>query len=380
MIPSAMSRLLRVIKDYWFLVTLAASLAASGTYMYVFHVTPWDSYRQIAVRRERVTLHRVIGQRLLESGHYDAAKTEFDRALSLDPLDDSAQWGDYLADLFIALPQPTWESAVWSAVRVPLSTFARGHEQQVGHVIEKYLGDVEQRLGNNMEAAAHYERALAMQPAYLDALYAYGWFYYSSQPDLSRMETLFRKMTIADRYDYRGFHGLGYALYMRALALKGATASALIKEAADQSARASSLRFQQLNVTMDFGEVARTVSPRLSLSYHEFALQLLDNPDTAKLPQVRDPLAARLLKRGSSVVVTIGSDSERRAWVQYQLALDHLALLRTSEVTQEGSPQEEREAYARLLKSARGLDGQDKVNPIYMDQLAILDQFLPQAP
>ena len=371
---SESNRLLRVVKDYWFLITLAASLLLSGIYMYVFHVTPWDTYRQIELRRNRVALYDEVGQRLLENGQYQQAVVEFDRALALDPLDDSAQWGRYLAELQIALPLPTWEASVWSAEREPLMRLARGREDQVGHVLEKYLGDVEQKIGNFKEAAAHYERALSMKPNYLDALYAYGWFSYATEPNRQRMETMFRRMTEADPYDYRGFHGLGYALYMRAVAAAGERGGDAIREAAMQSQRASYLKFQQLNVMVDFGEVARTVYPQLSQWFHEQALKLLDNPETASLPQVRTILEARLIK--TDVSVFIESDIQRRAWVTYELALDHLATTRLEGKTNN----KEQRSHDELLSTARKLDARDEIYPIYRDQLAILDQFLPATP
>lgn len=117
-----------------------------------------DKYRQIQINRERVALHDTIGQRLLESGQFEPARNEFDRALKLDPLDEAAQQGQYLAELFVALPLPTWEPAVWSAFRDPLMQLAR-ERGQLGHVFEKYLGDVEQRIGNAVGAEQHYKQS-----------------------------------------------------------------------------------------------------------------------------------------------------------------------------------------------------------------------------
>ena len=368
--------LLRVTKEYWFLVTLLTSLALSGVYMVVFHVTPWDTYRQIEMRRNRVALHDRIGQRLLESGQYGLAIAEFDRALALDALDDPARAGRYLAELFIALPQPTWDAVVWSAERDALLQLAGTRDQAIDHIVEKYLGDVELRIGNLDQAAGHYERALAAKPDYPDALYAYGWYYYSSKPDIARMEALFRKMTAADQYDYRGFHGLGYALYMCALsATSSDQAIALLREAAQQSQRASNLRTAQLNVMVDFGEVARAVFPQVSQFFHEEAMKLLDDPETSKLSQVTDILDARLLRSPDDRHVYIRTNNDRHAWVRYELALDHLAESRSIDNIEHGRA--ERAEHDRLFAEARKLDASGDMLNIYQDQLKILDQFNP---
>jgi hypothetical protein len=93
-----------------------------------------------------------------------------------------------------------------------------------------------------------------------------GWLHYSEGPDIDRMEAAFRKMTEVSRFDYRGFHGLGYALYMNAIREPDSKRrSALIADAAKQSGSAKDLFFNQLNIIMDFGEVARSVDPGLSL-------------------------------------------------------------------------------------------------------------------
>jgi len=364
--------LLRLTKDYWFLVTLATSLILSLVYMLVFHVTPWDTYRQIEIRRNRVALHDRIGQRFLESGQYELAIAEFNRALALDPLNDVAQAGQYLAQLFLALPQPTWDASIWSAERDELMKLVG--TSPVGHVIEKYLGDVEQQINDPDAAAKHWEKALAIKADYPDALYTLGWHHYSTALDARRMETLFRKMTEVDPYDFRGFHGLGYAIYMRAIAAPRDEAAKLMKEAAEQSQHASRLKFQQLNIIADFGEIARSVDPRLSEIFHESALKLLDDPATAKLPQVVSGLDARLLKN-PDVHVYIDTDRERRAWLRYQLGLDHLAKSRLR-LGDEAAARAELAAHDRLIAEARKLDSDDQMLPIYQDQLAILNQFV----
>jgi hypothetical protein len=264
---------------------------------------------------------------------------------------------------------------VWSAERDALTQLAGSGTSPIGHIVEKYLGDVESRIDDFDAAAVHYQRALAMKADYTDALYTFGWFHYSVRVDTVRMEALFRKMTEVDPYDYRGFHGLGYAIYMRAIAAHADEAAKLIAEAAEQSRRASRLAFEQLNIIADFGEIARSVDPDLSQFFHENALKLLDDPATAKLPQIISMLDDRLLKTPDTHVYII-TDKNRRAWLQYQLGLDHLAKSRLSTVD-DARARTERMAHDRLIADAHKLDSDNELLPIYEDQLTILDQFVP---
>jgi hypothetical protein len=80
-------------------------------------------------------------------------------------------------------------------------------------------------------------------------------------------------MTEVDGRDYRGFHGLGYALYMKAILEPDPERRLVfIVDAAKQSGLAKDLFMNQLNIVVDFGEVARSVNPRLALSFHEYGM------------------------------------------------------------------------------------------------------------
>jgi tetratricopeptide (TPR) repeat protein len=378
----AESKFLRMTKDYWFLVTVLTSALASVVYMFVFQVTPWDTYTEIKNRREQVAMHSDIGYRLLERGHYQLAKTEFERSLDLDPLDVSTQRGRYLSELFLSLALPTWDAGVWSAVREPLANLSSRGGQDVAHIVEKYLGDVEYAISNHERARERYENALALNPRYLDALSKYGWLHYEQDPpDPVAMEPLFKVMTEVDPYNYRGFHGLGYALYMQAVKAEDADVRRRFAEtAAEQGLTAVKLGILQLNVTMDFGEMARAVAPELSIVFHQQGQNLLNNAATADLAQVKQALGAQLLM--SRQYVSIADDPQRRSWINYMLALDHLAIARRLEAGAGDSPgaRMNRAEHDRLLTEARVLDPRGSVYPIYADQLAILDRLAPVRP
>lgn len=215
-----------------------------------------------------------------------------------------------------------------------------------------------------------------MKPSYLDALYTYGWFhYFQDPPDTERMGLVFRRMTEVEPYDYRGFHGLGYALYMKAVKADAKDQRAFIEMATNLGLEALKLRIQQLNVTKDFGEIARSVRPDISIVFHQRGNKLLDGADTASLPQNKSALGVQLLM--SSKYVSIDGDRQRRAWINYQLALDHLAVARLgADVEGSSDPQKHLAEHDRLLKTAQQLDADASVYPIYVDGLAILDRLL----
>jgi tetratricopeptide (TPR) repeat protein len=375
--PDALSAFARGIKDYWFLITLAMSAVASLIYMLVFQITPVDAYIQIKEQREQVTFHNAVAYSLLGQGRYGLAKAEFEKSLSLKATDYTALNGRYLAELFLDLQSPEWDPAVGLAIRGHLSQLRTRDPATLSPIVEKYLGDVDRQVADTELAKQHYEKALLLKPDYGDALFAYGWFNYSDpqKPDLDKMEQLFRRLSQLDPYDYRGFHGLGYAQYMQALRESDQDLgyNRLLK-AAQQSQRASLLSINRLNVVTDFGEIARCIKPSLSVFFHKRALQILNDPVMSQMKDNVPSLGAQLLRRVG--YVSINGPDQKRAWVTYELALDHLALAR-----QGSDAVNNRREHDQLRKKALDLDPQGQgtyTGDIYDDQLAILDMFLPE--
>ncbi len=355
-------QLLVIVKDYWFLITVIMSALLSTAYMIIFQVNPWDTQREIKHRRRLVGFHTLGGVSLLEAGHFKLAKAEFEAALVLASTNEEALNGRYLADLFLEFESPDWNPAVGLAIQDQLKRLIK--QQSLQHVIEKYLGDLYSRTDQFDQAQLHYEKALGLRPEYSDALCALGWFHYTYVPDLGRMETYFRRTTEANAYDYRGFHGLGYSLYMRALREGNPEhRSELMLEAAKQSDVAKTLSFQRYDILVDFGEVARSVDPRLSLFFHSLAMELLEDPAlTAVSPR---GLLATLLQEPGQVYIK-GAD-QMRAWINYQLALDCLAMHRL------GDDPEGEKTHEVYFQKARDLDASKEILRIYSDQLATLD-------
>lgn len=277
----SLSNLIKKIRDHWFLITLIGSVFASIFYVVVFQVSPLDTYYEIKDRREQTGFHKKIGFHLLENGHYQLAKAEFENALKLQSVDHDALNGRYWAELFLSLASPDWDAAVGIAVKDHLNELGAIEKKGLLHMVEKYQGDVQRRLGEPGLAKQHYERAISIKPNYQDALFTYGWFNYSSisDSDIQKMTRNFERMTETDRYDYRGFHGLGYALYMQAIIERDLKLRReLIKRAAEQSIRASFLGVNYINILSDFGEIARSVKPEISIQFHELAERVLDDP------------------------------------------------------------------------------------------------------
>lgn len=222
-------------------------------------------------------------------------------------------------------------------------------------------------------AKNHYENAISLKDNYLDALNSYGWFNYSALklPDYENMKRLFKKMTEVDIFDYRGFHGLGYALYMQAIKESDhQNRESLIIEAANTSIEASNLKISQLNIVVDFGEIARLVNPNYSIAYHEHSLDILNDPVRSQLKANQGGLNNELLTSQGNIYIK--GENQLRGWINYQLALDHLALYRMGI-----KPNENKTQHNYLLKKAQKLDPDSYIFPIYKDQLAVLDLILP---
>ena len=338
--------------------------------MLVFQVTPLDKYYEIKHKREQVEFHNLIGYNLLERGHYGLAKKEFERAINLTSTDYDSLNGQYLSELFLAMETPAWDPAIGITIQSSVKKLGIIDEKKLQHIVEKYFADFYSYVGNFKEAQLHYEKALSLKPDYIDTLYTYGWFCYSNIPDLKKMELLFSNMVEADIYDYRGFHGYGYALYMQAINKRNSEHRIeMMENAYKQSDRASRLKINQINVVIDFGEIARTINPILSIWYHKRGLELLDNPVTSQLPENESTFEIRLLTKKDSEKkdpVSLKTSAEKRALISYQLALDYLILYK-----KEKSP-EHKKLHGNFLSEAKALDKMGNVIPIYEDQLKII--------
>lgn len=370
----SLSNLIKKARDNWFLITLAGSVLASIFYMVVFHVSPLDTYYEIKDRREQARFHKKVGFHLLDNGHYLLAKIEFENALKLQAVDHDALNGRYWSELFLSLASPDWDAAVGTVVKNYLNELGAIEKTGLRHIVEKYQGDVQRHVGALEVAKQHYEKALSIKPRYQDALYTYGWVNYRSihDSDIQMMERNFRKMTENDRYDYRGFHGLGYALYMQAIIERDLVRrKELIEEAAQLSKQAGDLSINYINILSDFGEIARSASPETSIQYHEYANQVLDDPSLNKLSINRGTLLVKLLVHERNTEIYINEWNEKRAWITYQLALDYLSQYRMQRVAKDKTQHDS------LLARAKTLDKDGKILPIYKDQLAILNILLP---
>ncbi|MBU0965868.1 MAG: hypothetical protein KKA54_05735 [Proteobacteria bacterium] len=362
--------LLNHIKEYWFLVTIVISTMGSIFYMLVFQVTPFDKYYEIKHRREQVEFHNLIGYSLLEKGHYKSAKTEFERAIDLISIDYDSLNGRYLSELFLAMESPDWNPSIGLTIQSFVKELQTTEDKKLSHIVEKYLGDLNYRIGNYNDTKLHYEKSLSLKQNYIDALFSYGWFNYEGIPDLKKMEQLFDKMAKADIYDCRGFHGLGYALYMQAIKEKDLKhRDELIAKAFEQSYTASRLIINQLNLVMDFGEIARATNPELSIEFHKWGLQILDDPVNNQLPQNASSFGVQLLTRDG--YRSLETSSDKRVWINYQLALDYLSLYK-----KEKKP-EHFKLHDNYLNEAKSLDQKNDFVAIYEDQLEILKILTP---
>jgi Flp pilus assembly protein TadD len=367
---SLLDSIIKTLKDYWFLITLAASVLLAAAYMIVFRVSPWDQQRAAKLRRDRVRFHNAMGYTLIESGHFADARAEFDEAINLSAENQTALNGRYLAKLFLNVGSTAADPAIAFAILDHVSETEALRRDHHLHIIDKLLGDLHMSISNIPKAAEYYRSALDRKPNYANALYALGWHYYQVGLSVEGMEHAFRKLTEIAPLDYRGFHGLGYALYMHALGKdEDAPRSSLIEEAAKQSGVAKNLVFNQLNIVMDFGEVARSVDPGLSLFFHKYGKEIMTDPSLLEIGDNPYPLLARLLTSNGEVYIR--TKNEKLAWIAYQMALDYLAMQRMPGAADYAAE------YQRLFDEAESLDPDREMRRIYDDQLAILDRLLP---
>ena len=364
--------ILKATKDYWFLITLVASVVLTLAYMIIFRINPWDQQRAVKLRRDRVKFHNTIGYSLIESGRFKEALTEFEESLKLSDEDQTALNGRYISNLNISLDSPMSDPAVGIAIQQHLSeTDALKREHHL-HVIDTYLGDLHLRIGKPEKANELFASALERKPDYPYALYRVGWLRYEEgRRGVAEMVKVFRKLTEISPYDYRGYHGLGYALYMKATGdgLDAEERSSLMKEATDYAGQAKDLVFTQLNIVMDFGEVARSTNPSLSLDFHNYGKKIMMDPAMRDSGDNRFPIFAKLLMSDDSL--QLETRDSKLAWINYQTALDYLAMERMYDNSAHGVD------HKTYLDRARRLDTENLALKIYEDQLKVLDLLLP---
>jgi hypothetical protein len=136
---------------------------------------------------------------------------------------------------------PVADPAIGFAIHRRITENDSLKREQHLHIIDKYLGDLYMRIcdvpkGTRVLSLALTRKTRLSRRAVCRSV---GNYYQGGQGDLAEMERMFRKLTEVDPHGYRGFHGLGYALYMKAIVEPDAEKrTALISEASAQSGAA----------------------------------------------------------------------------------------------------------------------------------------------
>ncbi len=386
------TRFLIVLKDYWFLVALGISIVTTVAYMILFEVHPWDAHTEAKNRREQTAHHATIGRDLLERGEYRRAKEEFERALALHGTNESALTGRYLSELFLDMQSADWNPAIgltlskrlgerfkdksrgwlswWATPESGLETWR--------HIVDKYLGDLDSGIDNPGAARLHYEAALSRKKSYLDALDSYYglvfiyWMRLKLSPEekLQKLVELGNKMIASDSHDHRGLHKLGIALYEQALEESSSDRRReLLDRATEQSERARNLKFNDIANLIDLGQIIRAERPSVSLWYHERAADMLESKES--LPS--GFFIVRLFKNenGDQDRIEV-AQHQIKAWVVYNIALDHLAIYKAT------GQKQSRVKHQRSLAAAIKLDIGEAVRPVYDDGLKVLEMLLSE--
>jgi tetratricopeptide (TPR) repeat protein len=366
-------KIVKNLQEFWFLITLIFSTIITLLYMLIFQVKPWDTYAQIRRSREQECFHYKISCDLLEKGHYKKSKEEFEKVLAINPNNLKAVNGLYFSNLFLEIGSPNWDPAVGLEVQSHLKTLGISRDEHLEHVVEKYLGDLHYRIGEINPTILHYEKALQLKPDYIDALCSYGWLTYWEFSDANKMQIYFDRIIKADSYDYRGYHGSGYALYMKALSSNDRdTRIKYLQDASKLSLRASRLIIYYVYILMDFGEISRALYPLAALDFHNEALNILENNDLNNLEPNKASLNITLLKTNPGYKIYLDDIETKKSWIYYQIALDYYSMYKNKLLDLKEYEKKFKEYYS----IAKSLDKKKKATLIYDDQKIILDYLL----
>src|SRR5437762_6626792 len=96
---------------------------------------------------------------------------------------------------------PEWDAAVGISIQNHLKKLRATEREQLIHIVEKYLADLNSSVGRYEEAERHYDAAISRKRDYIEALFAYGWFNYSVRDaaDLAKMERLIMQLALLER-------------------------------------------------------------------------------------------------------------------------------------------------------------------------------------
>lgn len=371
---NAVVRFLKVIQEYWFLITLLFSALATLFYFVYFDVNPLEKQYENKIQTLHVDLHNNIALSYLQQGYYEDALEEFENTLSYKPYNKLALNGKFLTELFLNLKSIEHNPTLSEKTKNEVAKLEIDKNEKLYRVRQKYYADNELGNGRTDEAINLYNGLLAEDSNYVDLLYTYGWFNYELvKPDFNKMAALFKKQTEIAPKDYRGYHGYAYALYMKAVyETDPSLRNDLIYEAANQCINAYNLIFTRFNVVLDLGEIVRSIEPSIALEMHSKARQLLDDPAIMALEENSPTLGYKLLMSNSDQYIIIATHDQKKALVFYEMALDYLADYRKNyEITSLVE-------YEELMELAKELDKNGDIRLIFEDQKNVLDLFLPE--
>jgi tetratricopeptide (TPR) repeat protein len=364
---------LQFLKEYWFLITLGISVLTAIAYMVVFQVTPWDKYREISDRNKVIKLHIQLGQALLDAGYYEAAASEFEHSLKLLPSNHEALSGKRKTHLFLEFYDPDWKPGRAVAY---LEVF----KNQEDHNILLFMGMLHYQIGDADKAFEYFEKADAAfkrnddskGTGYYDALFNLGWLFYD-KGDYDGMMNYFQKMKDAMPYDYRGYHGMGYALYMKAIDVSSSNcrdAIKLLNGAVDLLRKAYNYVPNIAVVNTDVGEIARVIDPDFSIFFHKRAMACISDDRLFSLRDNNGAVSAILILSGNEPVV-LTEKEDKIAWINYLLALDYYvkAFLKSRDDPDLGR-------HDLYLKQAQSIEKARAPKMIYEDQKLVTDRLL----
>lgn len=368
------SSLFNSIKDCWFLITLIFTVSCPLLYMIIYKVTPWDKYKDLKFKRLQLNFHNKLGIKLLESGAYLNAKTEFENALKIRTSDLLALNGKYLADLFLSVNLPTWKASIGLIIKNQLLKLKTINDFRLTHIVDGFIGRLYHKMGKYEIAKEYYKKAFSNNTDYIDAIILYSWMLYFSG-DLAivynEMKYLFEKSINIDPFDFRGYHGLGYTYYIQAIHTSDKErAYNLLTNATKYCQEAKYLQINTLAILCDLGEISRCINPKLSIYYHESALQLIVDPKLNNLSQVCDPIGNTLIHKNE--FVCIATYEHRISWIKYQLCLDFYAQMKIDTTLTNTLSHK----CDKFLDEAQKTDPNKEIYPIYEDQLKTLEQFI----
>lgn len=181
----------------------------------IYHVSPLNTFEEIAYKQEQenlkrdyVQFHNDLGNLLLNVEQIDAAKREFEKSLEMDPLNQTARFSLFKCEVFGSVMNKTYDSEITGK---QLEMILKESDNADPHAY-LFLGDLHLFV-NQSEALINYQKAINLDDSVAAAYAGMGYAYYL-QDKHDKSVQMYEKALNISPWSQSCLNNLGYQYYI----------------------------------------------------------------------------------------------------------------------------------------------------------------------